>query len=65
MNIRTQFTTTLAAISDEVLRNQVRYHLVRRFYAKKHWVVRLDVDHAWSCKGIVRILKEHGDEPAL
>ena len=65
MNIRTQITTTLQAISDEELRNQVRYHLVRRFYARKGWVVRLDTDHAWACQGVARILREHGDEPAL
>ena len=65
MTLREQIQTTLGAIIDLELRNQVRHHLVSRVYARKHWVCRLEPNKDWDCKAIARIVKEHGDEEAL
>ena len=65
MTVRQQVTVTLGSIADPELRNQVRFHLCKRFYNHKRWVVPMSFDNEWAKKAVVRILKHHGGEAAI
>jgi hypothetical protein len=57
MTLGQQIQSTLTAISDETLRDQVRYDLARRVYSREGWVVPIAYDREWAIKAIIRILK--------